>query len=78
MSECDALRVKAERGVAHGEGLGFSNHAASQIRSVADDGETKMPKMNADLIGATSQGPCKEQGGAVGIACKHAELRVGR
>ena len=60
MRERDPLRVQAERGVAHGEGLGFSNHATGEIGRVAEDGETKMPKMNADLIGAASQGPCKK------------------
>jgi hypothetical protein len=60
MVERNPLRVQAERGVAHGEGLGFSNHAASEIGRVADDGEAKMPKMNADLIGAASQGAGKK------------------
>ena len=52
MRERDPLRVQTERGVAHGEGLGFSNNAISQVGRVADDRETKMPEMNADLIGA--------------------------
>jgi hypothetical protein len=60
MRERDPLRVQAERGVAHGEGLGFSNNAAREIGRVAKDGETKMPKMNADLIGAASQGAGKK------------------
>ena len=60
MRERDALRMQAERGVAHGEGLGFSNDAAGEVSRVADDGKTKMPKMNADLIGSTSQGAGKK------------------
>ncbi|MCE2875141.1 MAG: hypothetical protein LW625_05825 [Planctomycetaceae bacterium] len=61
MGEPDPLRVPAERCVAHGEGLGFSNNAISQMDRVANDRETKMPEMNADLIGATGQAACKEQ-----------------
>jgi hypothetical protein len=60
MRERDPLRVQAEWGVAHGEGLGFSNYAAGEVGRVADDGESKMPKMNADLISAASQGAGKK------------------
>jgi len=60
MGERDSLHVKAERGVAHGEGLGFSTNAISQVGRVANDRESKMPKMKADLIGAASQGACKK------------------
>ncbi|MEI6415283.1 MAG: hypothetical protein WCP34_13620, partial [Pseudomonadota bacterium] len=44
MGERDALRVQAERGVAHGEGLGFSNNAIRQVGRVANDRESKVPE----------------------------------
>ena len=58
------LNLKGARAVrdsyAHGQRFGFSNNAAREIGRVADDGESKMPKMNTDLIGATSQGAGKK------------------
>src|SRR3954462_7880989 len=78
MTESHLPRMQTERGIGDAEGLRLAEFSVRQINGVAADREAQFPKMHADLIGPTGQGPRFEERCAVRKPFENPKLRLRR
>lgn len=77
MDESDLPGVEAEGGIRGIEGLGRAQFLIGEVDGIADNGESELPEMNADLVGSAGEGTGFEQGGSIGEMVEEIELGAG-